>query len=361
MLTNFTNFTKSKYFERDSNIELLRIVAMILVLIVHADFLSLGEPNIDDLTSSPGGTCLRVLIESLSIVCVNVFVLISGWFGIKSNLSRFLCFLFQIYFLELFVYVLYLSMGMIDTICFRDWMNILLCNDYWFVKAYVILYLLAPAMNAWLEVMPKKQIEQFLYSFFFIQTLLDFWWGTNFSGAGYSGLSFVGLYVLARYIRLYPNKYFKLDKYLDLTIYLILTLLTSFATFVQIYMHGVVGWFYYYDSPFVILAAVCLLLFFSKLSIRSKVLNWIAVSCFAVYIVHCSPLFLPNYITTIKVWFDQEPSFSFVCYTLMYVFVIFILSILMDKIRIFVWQLICLLWKICIKLCFKIRSAGRVV
>lgn len=344
MFSKLQTNMKSQSFKRDSNIELLRIVAMILVLVVHADFLSLGAPNMDDLISSPCDTCLRVLIESLSIVCVNVFVLISGWFGIKSSLSRFLCFLFQIYFLELVIYVFYLIWGEIDAIYFRDWMNILLCNDYWFVRAYIILYLFAPALNVWLEMMPKKQIEQFLFSFFAIQTLLDFWWGTSFSGAGYSGLSFMGLYVLARYIHLYPNKLSQQNKYVDLTIYLVLTLLTSFAAFVQMYTHGTVGWFYYYDSPFVILAAVYLLLFFTKMSIRSKFVNWVAVSCFAAYILHCSPLFLPDYKATIKAWFDQEPRWSFVCYTMMWIVIVFSLSILVDKIRMVVWHLMCLLW-----------------
>ena len=344
MYPNLKTNIKSKSLKRDSNIELLRIVAMIMVFIVHADFLSLGAPNMDDLTSSPESTYLRVLCESLSIVCVNVFVLISGWFGIKSSLYRFFCFLFQVYFLELFVYALYLIGGKIDTMHFRDWMNILLCNDYWFVKAYVILYLFAPALNAWFEMMSKKQIEQFLFLFFTVQTLMDFWWGTSFSAGGYSGLSFMGLYVLARYIRLYPNKFSQQNKYVDLAIYLVLTMLTSFATLVQIYTRGAVGWFYYYDSPFVILAAIYLLLFFTKISIRSKVVNWVAVSCFAAYIVHCSPLFFPDYLATIKSWFDQEQEIIFVCYTMMWIVAVFSFSILLDKIRIVVWNLICLLW-----------------
>jgi len=355
MFSKLQTNMKSRSFKRDSNIELLRIVAMILVLVVHADFLSLGAPNMDDLISSPCDTCLRVLIESLSIVCVNVFVLISGWFGIKSSLSRFLCFLFQIYFSELFVYLLYLIWGKIDTIHFQDWMNIIFVHDYWFVRAYIILYLFAPALNSLVGNVSKKQIERFLISFFIIQTLLDFGLGDTFN-RGYSGLSFMGLYVLARYIRLYPNKFFQQNKYVDLTIYLILTLLTSFATFVQIYTHGIVSLFYYYDSPFVILAAVYLLLFFTKLSIRSKIVNWIATSCFAVYILHCCPLFIPDYSATIKAWFDQEPRFSFVCYTMMWIVIVFSLSILVDKIRMVVWHLMCLLWGNLQKKFVKIRS-----
>lgn len=45
--------------ERDSNIELLRIVAMILVMIVHASFLAIGVPQTIDAVSLPISTFTR--------------------------------------------------------------------------------------------------------------------------------------------------------------------------------------------------------------------------------------------------------------------------------------------------------------
>ena len=41
---------------------------------------------------------LRMLFESLAIVCVNVFVLISGWFGIRPKWKSVTNFLFQVFF-----------------------------------------------------------------------------------------------------------------------------------------------------------------------------------------------------------------------------------------------------------------------
>lgn len=162
--------------------------------------------------------------------------------------------------------------------------------------------------------------------------------------AGYSGLSFMGLYMLARYLRLYPNKISQQNKYIDMTIYLIVTMLMTFLAIIQIYIQGNVEWFYYYDSPFVILAAVFLLLFFTKLSIQNKVINWIATSCFAAYIIHCCPLFFQKYLDTIKYWFIQEKTITFVCYTAIWIFVVFSLSILIDKVRIMAWQMLQFLW-----------------
>lgn len=43
---------------RSSNIELLRITAMVLVMVLHADFLSIGSPSATDIVSSPAQSFL---------------------------------------------------------------------------------------------------------------------------------------------------------------------------------------------------------------------------------------------------------------------------------------------------------------
>ena len=82
---------------RESNIELLRIISMILVLLSHASYTSLTPPTIADISTSLDSAFLRVLAESFSVVCVNLFVLISGWYGIKVRWSRFAELIFRWY------------------------------------------------------------------------------------------------------------------------------------------------------------------------------------------------------------------------------------------------------------------------
>lgn len=69
---------------RRSNIELLIIIAMLLVLILHANSLSNGLPTINDL-ANPISSFARLSIQTLANVAVNVFVLISGWWGVKFS------------------------------------------------------------------------------------------------------------------------------------------------------------------------------------------------------------------------------------------------------------------------------------
>ena len=80
--------------ERDSNIELLRIVAMLLVMMVHANFFTLGPPSQTDINTSFVSSFMRFFCESLCIICVNVYILISGWFGINAKAKRIIEFIF---------------------------------------------------------------------------------------------------------------------------------------------------------------------------------------------------------------------------------------------------------------------------
>jgi len=71
--------------ERDSNMELLRLIAMFLILLVHADFWTLGAPTATECVNTTLDASLRVFFEQLSIASVNIFVCISGWFGIRPS------------------------------------------------------------------------------------------------------------------------------------------------------------------------------------------------------------------------------------------------------------------------------------
>ena len=193
--------------ERDSNIELLRLLAMFLVLVVHADFFSIGRPLQDDTIATPISTFFRFFFESMSIVCVNIFVLISGWFGIKPKASSFCNFIFQCLFFLVGIYVTFLLLGL-TTLSVRGLAGclVMLSGD-WFIKAYIGLYILAPVLNAFADNADKKTYRRVLLAFFTFQTIYS--WvcsGAVFFESGYSTMSFIGLYLLARYLNRYPLK-----------------------------------------------------------------------------------------------------------------------------------------------------------
>lgn len=330
---------------RDSNIELLRMVSMILVLVSHASYSSLGPPAQCDISASLNSAFLRGISESLSVVCVNVFVLISGWYGIKVSALRFAGLIFQVLFISMTIYLTMRILGLTPSLNVNEWIELLLIKHrgYWFVKAYIILYLFAPVLNVFVQNVSREYLKTFLIAFFIVQIIYGFYHYGSWYAGGYSPLSFIGLYVLARYMRLYPNEYTQFNKFIDLSVYFAVSVFTAIVSLIFTYFFNKGGTvLFLYSSPFVIVSSVFFFLFFTKLSFRSQVVNWIATSCFAVYLVHNSPfLFHPYYTDVILHWFTTESSVLFLWKTIELIALFFVFSILFDKVRFFMWNFLC--------------------
>ena len=330
--------------ERDSNLELLRIIAMLLVLMVHADFKALDTPTVGEVMNSPLSSFLRYLSESISIVCVNVFILITGWFGIRPKVSRFCGLVFQVMFIGVFIYLALLLLGKVEKWELVDWIKLLFMRrGLWFVGAYMVLYVISPILNAFVSTASNDTFKKVLIAFFFIQTVLGVHSKWNFFCSGYSPLSFIGLYLLARYMKLYAGRFCTLKKRYDVAIYLCTVLFTTFLAMI----FGRAGHdsqvLYEYLSPVVIVSSVYFFLFFTKLSFQSNVVNWIATSAFAVYLFHSDPLFFNQYyLFPIKDFYINDSLPLFLFHTTIIIISVFFVSILVDKIRIFLWNRIIL-------------------
>jgi surface polysaccharide O-acyltransferase-like enzyme len=189
--------------ERQSNIELLRIIAMFFVMVVHADVYSLGLPSSSEWIRTPMASFIRVFIESLAIVCVNVFVLISGWFGIKPSIKGFSRFIFQCFYFSVGIYVISVFIGH-SSLSYGGILEcIFLTPRLWFIKAYIALFILSPILNNYCEHVSKKQLEISILLFYAFQTIYGWTGAAQFVESGYSTFSFIGLYMLARYLSTY--------------------------------------------------------------------------------------------------------------------------------------------------------------
>lgn len=329
--------TIMKIMVRDSNLELLRILAMFFILMLHANFLSLGKPDTDAINSNPLNAFTRLLFESVSIGAVNVFVLISGWFGIKPTRKKFLSFAFQCLFFSLGCYVIKLIFGDSD----KSIGNILIymkigfsCVGYWFVISYIGLYILSPVLNAFVEMAGKHRLGIVVLAFFIYAFVYGWFFEEEFQ-LGYSFSHFIGLYLLARYVRLYPQKAFLMNKWIDLLVFVIFVLAGTLLSMLDQSRFD----YYAYTSPLVVLSSLFLLLFFSKISMRNnEIINGIAISSFAVYLLHCHPLALPYYKQISKALYEQNVTSLYFIKIAAFMVAVFGVAIAIDKIRILAWN-----------------------
>ena len=328
----------SKKFVRDSNIELLRIVAMFLVLIDHSGYMSIDPPTNEEVFTAPMLSMVRYFSQSFSSICVNVFVLISGWFGIKARITRITDFLFQIYFICFVTFFVLLTIGITSPMSISEWIDFLVLGDLWFVNAYLILYLFAPMINIFVDSLKKKQFLLFLLTFLGIQFLHGFVIQTGWFDKGMSPLTLICIYMIGRYMRLYSNRFTTLNRWIDILIYFLVSILGAVLTFISV-RHGAKGYrFFSYASPTVIIASVYFFLFFTKNSFKSRIVNWIAASAFAVYVLNCEGHFWHYYLSTNHSWWKNGSSSEYIIKTFMFDVIVFIIAIILDKIRIVVWS-----------------------
>lgn len=322
---------------RNSNIELLRIIATVMVLLLHANFGAFAPPNNESILCAPTAEFFRTLLESACICCVNIFVFISGWFGIKLKAKSIVSFYFQCVFILALIYILAAVIGEEFSVLQSIKETLVLSNRNWFIKSYLLLMILSPILNSFAENTSRNMYKYVLIGFFTFQTIWGFLTGSAvFFEQGYSTMSFVGLYLLAKYLRIYPIKLAK--TYYIVTYFIISLLIGCIAYFAsKLGYYSICCHMFVYNNPLVILSGISLFLYFTEVKIQSSIINWVAISCFGVYLLHTHPLVLENLYES----FFRNNAFINTPLCVLIITFTFTVGIIIDKMRIFVWNFCC--------------------
>ncbi|MCM1501090.1 MAG: acyltransferase [Bacteroidales bacterium] len=323
---------------RQSNIELLRVISMLFILLVHSNYMGILQ-----VYESPYnmGSFMRFLIESIAIVGVNCFILISGYFGIKLKKEKFAHIIFQIYFFSLLGLALYIAKCGVHEIPSAVLKRSLfpLANYIWFIPCYLLLMMFSPLLNAWLQQTSKKHIFFWIVALYVITYYWSIIWSLNIGFGGYSFGFFIILYAIGHLIRrckestppISPYKYLFLAGYIFCVIVLLIVsrMQYTYPVFKSL--------LWSYDCPIVLLQSIFLFMFFSNLNIQNnKVINFIGKSSFAVLLVHVSP------VSTYNNWLQQiDENYQGVYFILLTVCVIlgyYIVAVFIDQLRLYLWN-----------------------
>ena len=323
--------------QRESNIELLRIVAMFLVLIVHADFFALGAPSHSEIKANLLDSSLRVFFQSLSIACVDIFVFISGWFGIKPKVKGVSAYIFQCLFFLIGIYAVTLIFGW-STLSIQGIRGCFAATSLnWFIKAYLLFYILSPVLNAFVETTSRKQFKVILIAFYLFQFIYGwvFSTATAFIEDGYSTISFIGLYLLARYLHLYRPRLtdYRITTDLLIIVGLVLGVMTLYLLTPEIGHR-----FLSYISPTTLSLAVFAVLAFTKIRISSKFVNWCGASSFAVFLLHTNPNVIWHYTAMCEKLHNTFSPLGYWVGVCVILLLIYVLALLLDQIRICLWK-----------------------
>lgn len=195
--------------KRMANLELLRCVAMMMVIVLHY----LGKGGLlPDLTGERLGArgTLAWLLEAFSIAAVNIYMLISGYFLCASHFkpSRLFRLLGQVWFYSMAFGMLGVLTGVVaetpvDVHFFLTLLFPVSMEHYWFMTAYIFLYLLLPFLGAAVKGMTKSQLRLaaglLLAAFCLLKSVLPVRLETD--RRGYDCLWYLCVFVSAAYVR----------------------------------------------------------------------------------------------------------------------------------------------------------------
>lgn len=199
--------------KRQLNYELLRIIAMLMVITLH--YLSHTKMLLVPDGEGGGKQKLGMLLESFCIVAVNVYVLISGYFLVEAGfkVKRVLILIGQVLFYAILIPLIMMGTGIFSgevggLYRLLQYIFPLETEHYWFAASYVFLYLLTPLINAAVKTMSRKQLQIAIGGLLFLFSGIKSVVPVRFvmDRAGYDFGWFICVYLVAAYIRLYGWK-----------------------------------------------------------------------------------------------------------------------------------------------------------
>lgn len=278
---------------RRSNIELLRIIAMIMIVANHFATHSGFEFAADTIYVN------RFWIRLIAIggkIGVDVFVLISGYFSVGSpsfKTSKPIKLWLQIFTYSAAAFLVFVLSGAqpfsvkalithVLPVTFSHW---------WFASVFFVLYLVSPFLNKLLNSFDKKTYKRFIALLFVLWCLIPTLTGQDMQCNNL--LWFVFVYSFAGYIRLYAGELkHKSSSYLLLSFALAMLTFTAVAA-IEIFsikipvLKNYITFLYSMNRVPAFVCSVLMLLGFLKIDIGKKsFINIISSATFGVYLIH---------------------------------------------------------------------------
>ena len=254
---------------RSSEVELLRIFSIVLIVVTHLVVWGIGHTD----NALPWQSDLSDFINQLIRWHVNVFVIITGYFGIKSRWSvikiAFVS-IFYTWFTDILQTIFFFEE--FDPIDFLKSIFFITHNKYWFVQSYILLVLVSPLLN---QLMKTNYISLLLTLLF-----IDCWCGfvhNEYISNGFGIIHFSTLYVLG------GGDFYK-ELPMKILYIILLTLVILLAIYILYGKNVFSG--SGYNNPILIGIAMVIFRIFIKFKFQSAWINKLAISSFPVYLIH---------------------------------------------------------------------------
>ena len=331
---------------RSSNIELYRIICMLMIVahhyVVNSGVSGVGAPLMTDFTSSK--SLFLTLFGAWGKTGINCFLMITGYYMCTSRITlrKFVKLMGQIYLYKFLLFPILLIAGYESLSTLRI---VKLLMPTWgfednFLGCFIGFWLTIPFLNILVLNMTKRQHECLLVLMLTMYTLLGSVpsFHVTFNYVTWFGI----IYFIASYIRLYPNWVFD-SKRLWGWMTLATVIIAIASILAQRFIFGErigLGDFFVSNSNklFAVAVAVFSFLWFKNMNIKySKVINAFGAGTFGVLLIHANSDAMRTWLwksTVDVVGHYTLPLCNLILYSIAVVLAIFVACNLIDQFRI---------------------------
>lgn len=279
--------------------DLLRIICMMMVVCIH----TLGWVGLIENTLAPGTPNYFIcnILFAFCLVAVNCFVMITGYFQCTSTFKLKKCVSTwgTALFYSIVIYFILILTGNLD-FSLKELIKhtmVFTLDRYWFITAYLLLYMVSPFLNCAIRAMSRKTHLMCCCTLLLLFSVLhNIVYICDFGDVqgGYSFLWFCILYIVAAYFRSHVTTKIKHGGILFYILSVLCICGERFAAYyITPYIFGKVqltSLFYSYNSIVMVIASLALFQFFRGLEIHSerltKCITGIAPLTLTVYLIH---------------------------------------------------------------------------
>lgn len=333
------NYSKTEQF-RNTNLDLVKVFLMFFIIMHHLFLRICGLRELT--TESYSYNISPLFINSFFVVAVNIYFLISGYFGIKKNTLKLTKIIMSVYFFYWLINILGITLGKqkIDTEFIKG--LVFPISQYWFVLVYIILSLIAPFLNLALEHLDLEKQKKFILALLFIWCGYAFLIDNEVLGAnrGYSlGFAMI-LYLIGDYLR---KRNFLISSKCLFGLYLLSSSINGIlVVFSVVLVHNQkLAWqLYSYNNPFVLFGSICLFLAFNYNLTRPFIsISKLSRYSLYIYVVHSTPIFADFYIEMFR---KINYKNMIIQYILIFLFagLLFAIGLVLGKLYNFIWNLL---------------------
>ena len=282
--------------KRSSNLELLRIISMVLIIAHH--YSVHGGYNITDNSLYAN----KLIVQLLSLggkLGVNCFILITGYFTIDSSfkIRKVVRLWLEILFYSVGISLIFYCTGLAD-FNMKYFIKSLLpvtFSLYWFATAYVILYILTPFINIFINTIKKETYIKIIILALLLWSFIPTFTKQEMGGTYVTW--FITLYLIAAYIKKYPINFFtkcRANILLALMFYCLIILSVIAFDLIGI-KYAIFSKYatYFMEINKLPLVACSITLFLGFKNVRigaNSFINGIAECMFGVYLIHDNEL-----------------------------------------------------------------------